>query len=347
MKRVCITGGCGFIGSHFVDYVFKNTDWDIVVLDRLSYASDGYDKLRELGLLGDKRVSVFSADFTNPIIEGLAKEIGNINYIVHMGAESHVANSIIDPKKFAVNNIIGTLEMLEFAKRQKDFEKFIYFSTDEIFGPATEGIGFKEEDGHNPGNPYSASKAGAEDICVAYANTYKLPIMITRTTNIFGERQHLEKFIPMTIRKVLKGETILIHSNPAGTKSTSRFYLYIQNLNSATLFLLKNVNEFLEVHDSKKGKFNITAEREVSNLEVARFIALIVNKWQGENHKKITPFLYEMVDSNSERPGCDFRYVMRDTKLKNLGWSMPVDFENSLENTIRWFLDNPKWLKQA
>ena len=162
--RILITGGCGFIGHHFVDHFLKNTDWHVVILDRLNYASYGFERLRDSNIFnfnGD-RISILTADFTKPIAHGLAREIGAVDYILHLGAETHVDNSIADPLPFVHANVLGTAEMLEAARKQPQLKKFVYFSTDEVFGPAPSGVRYKEWDRYNSTNPYSATKAGGE-----------------------------------------------------------------------------------------------------------------------------------------------------------------------------------------
>ena len=327
MKRILITGGAGFIGHHFAEHVLKNTDWDIVVLDRLNYASSGFDRLRDIQVFDSRRVHLFTANFTHPIESGLEREIGAVDYVAHMGAETHVDRSIENPEPFVMANVVGTMRLLDFARRQSRLEKFIYFSTDEVFGPAPQGVHYKEWDRYNSGNPYAATKAGGEELAVAYANTYRLPVTVTHTMNVFGERQHPEKFIPMTIRNVMTGNKVLVHSNKDRTKAGSRFWIHARNVSSAMMFLLEK-GEFRE-------KYNIVGEREVNNLEMAQLIASAVGK----------PLRYEMVDFHSSRPGHDLRYALDGTKMRELGWKIPIAFENSLRKTIDWTLANPRWLE--
>lgn len=324
-KRVLITGGCGFIGHHIVEHIIKDTDWDIVVLDKLNYASSGFDRLKDIDVFDDKRVLILTADFTRPIEIGLKKEIREVDYILHLGAETHVDKSIEDPEPFVITNVVGTMRLLDFA-RTINPKWFVYFSTDEIFGPAPEGTSYKEWDRYNSTNPYSATKAGGEELCLAYANTYKLPLFITHTMNAFGERQHPEKFIPMTIKKILKGETVIIHSDSTKTKPGSRHWIHARNIASALLFLLENAEQ--------REKYNIVGEKEVNNLEMAQFIAKILGR----------ELKYNMVDFHSSRPGHDLRYSLDGTKLKEMGWKSPINFEQSLEKTIKWTLKNQKWL---
>jgi dTDP-glucose 4,6-dehydratase len=328
-KTILITGGCGFIGHHFVEHVYINTDWNIVIIDKLSYASNGFERLRDTGCLNADRVKVFTNDLINPIPEGIQKEIGkNVNYIVHMAAETHVDNSIKDPKLFLDNNINSTLYLLEYSRTLPNLEIFFYFSTDEVFGPALNDTLFKEWDRHKPTNPYSASKSAAEQICVAYENTYKVPLMIVNVMNAFGERQHVEKFIPLCIKKIMNNETIEIHSYPDKKRSGTRFYIHGRNIAAAVLFLIKN--------GSIGEKYNIAGEKEVSNLEMAQMIAGYMNK----------ELKYKMVDFHSDRPGHDLRYGLDGTKLFNMGFSLPLNFEETLRKTVEWTLlkENIKWL---
>ncbi len=324
-KRILITGGCGFIGHHIVEHIIKNTDWNIIILDKLNYASSGFDRLKDIDVFDDKRVLTLTTDFTRPIETGLKKEIGEIDYILHLGAESHVDKSIENPEPFVITNVVGTMRMLDFAKTINP-KWFVYFSTDEIFGPAAEGTFYKEWDRYNSTNPYSATKAGGEELCLAYANTYKLPVFITHTMNVFGERQHPEKFIPMTIKKVLNGETVIIHSDSTKTKPGSRHWIHARNVATALFFLLENAQQ--------REKYNIVGEKEVNNLEMALFIAKILAK----------ELKYEMVDFHSSRPGHDLRYALDGTKLKEMGLEYPLNFEQSLEKTVKWTLEHQKWL---
>jgi dTDP-glucose 4,6-dehydratase len=328
-KTILLTGGCGFIGHHFAEYIHKNTDWNIVIIDKLTYASMGLNRLRNNELLYSKRVKVFTVDLCNELSEGIKKEIGDdIHYIVHMAAETHVDNSIKEPSKVITNNINSTVNLLEWARILPSLEIFFYFSTDEVFGPALGNTLYKEWDRHRPTNPYSASKSGAENICIAYENTYKIPLMIVNVMNAFGERQHVEKFIPKCIQQILKNETVHIHSYPDKKESGTRFYIHAQNIASAVLFLIKN---------GKIGeKYNISGEKEVSNLDIAQLISKFMNK----------ELQYEMVDFHSSRPGHDLRYGLDGNRIYELGWNPKFNFEDSLEKTIKWTLNNLEWLEE-
>lgn len=326
-KNIIITGGCGFIGHHVVEHFLRKTDYNIFVLDKLNYASFGLERLSSFGALDNKRVKVFTVDTSYALTSGLKKELGRINTIIHMAAESHVDNSIEYPRTFFQNNINGTVEMLEYARELDNLENFFYFSTDEVYGYAPDGTDYKEWDRHKPTNPYSASKSAAENICIAYENTYKLPIMSVNVMNAFGERQHVEKFIPMTIKNILEGNKVLIHSYPDKGRAGSRFYIHARNIAEAVLFLTKN--------GDTGEKYNIVGEKEVDNLELAQFIANVVGK----------PLNYEMVDFHSKRPGHDLRYSLCGEKMNSLGWKIPIGFEKALTKTIEWTIENQRWLK--
>ena len=327
--KIIVTGGCGFIGHHFVEHIFKNTDWEIIIFDKLSYASNGFERLRDTDTLHNSRVKIFTNDLINSLPEGIIKEIGSdVDYIVHMAAETHVDNSIQNPKLFIDNNIYSTLNMLEYAKKLPNLKTFFYFSTDEVFGPALGDTLFKEWDRHKPTNPYSASKSAAEQICISYENTYKIPLMIVNVMNAFGERQHVEKFIPLCIKKLINNEKIYIHSYPDKKTSGTRFYIHARNIAEAVLFLIKNgtVGE----------KYNIAGEKEVSNLEMAQMIAKFIDK----------ELDYELIDFHSSRPGHDLRYGLDGSKLFEMGFKLPINFEESLRKTVEWTIENKKWLEE-
>ena len=219
MTKALITGGAGFIAHHTISYLLKHTDWEIITLDRLDYSGILIVCMilcYHLILILRKRVKIVHHDLKTELNPLVCSEIGQVDYILHF-SRSHVDRSIDYPMEFILDNVVGTANILEFARKQDNLERFVYFSTDEVFGPAPNGIKYKENDRYNSTNPYSATKAGAEELAVAYENTYKLPIYITHTMNVFGERQHPEKFIPMCIKKARDGEVVTIHSDATKT----------------------------------------------------------------------------------------------------------------------------------
>lgn len=329
MKRVLITGAAGFIGHHVVDHVLTNTDWELVLLDRLNCNSSGV-RLQESETFNKykSRCKRVWWDLKSELDASVRHKIGEVNYVFHLAAAAHVHRSITYPMEFVLNNVVGTGNLLEWAKDQTRLEKFVYFSTDEVFGPAAinDSFGFDEEAPYNSKNPYAASKAGAEQLCVAFENAYKMPIIIIRCMDNFGERQNIEKFIPLAIKKVLNGETVTIYSNAAKTESGSRCYIHARNTAAAVLFLIEN--------GSVGEKYNIVGEKEVSNLQMAKLIAEILDK----------PLQYKMVDFNSSRPGHDLRYAMDGRKMRKMGWQVPIPFEESLRKTVLWTVQHPQWL---
>lgn len=339
-ERVLITGIAGFVGHHFAEDILKNTDWEIIGIDRLGISCpNGFDRLREVQVYNKNefgRVQVFSCDLSTPIGHGLEKEIGQVDYIFHLAASSHVDRSITHPVSFTLNNVVSTLNLLEFARRQERLDRFIYFSTDEIFGTAPEGVFYKESDRMNPANPYSGSKAASECMCMAYANTFKVPIVITNSMNIIGERQHPEKFLPLVINKVLDGETVFIHGDPAAEVAGKRHYLHARSIGVAMRHIVTNTYETLDPRYYGIGKFNIVGEKEYDNLTFASMIADAAGR----------ALKYKIVDFHSSRPGHDLRYALDGSKLKASGFDYPITIEESLKTTVRWFLkpENRKWL---
>ena len=324
--KIMITGSNGFIGHHVVEHFLKNTDWEIYALDKLTYASAGFDRVKEIKAFDNKRVRFFTTDITLPISEGIQKECGDVDYILHLAAETHVDRSIDSAEPFVMSNVVGTLHMLEFARKCNNLKAFGYFSTDEVFGPAPEGVNYKEWDRYNCTNPYAATKAGAEQLCLAYMNTYELPGFITHCMNVFGERQHPEKFIPLCIRKIKHGEVVTIHGTVDRKKAGSRFYIHARNVASAVHWLLDKYEQ--------REIYNIVGEKELSNLELAQMIADIM----------AAKLKYEIVDFHSSRPGHDLRYALDGSKLENMGYKIPMSVDEALKKTVEWTLKHKKWL---
>ena len=215
-KKILITGGAGFIAHHVIDKILNSTDWTIVTLDRLDF-SGNLNRLNEivssLPTLEQKRVKVVHHDLKAQLNPEIISTIGDIDFIAHLAAGSHVDRSISYPLEFVFDNVVGTAHILDYARKLDSLERFAYFSTDEVFGPAPLGINYKENDRYNSTNPYSATKAGAEELVVAYENTYGLPSIITHTMNVFGERQNPEKYIPMVIKKVRDNKIVTVHAD--------------------------------------------------------------------------------------------------------------------------------------
>lgn len=333
MKRVLLTGIDGFIGHHIAEGILKNTDWQLVGLSKIDTASTLH-RLQDIDFWGQKyagRVEFVYHDLRAPINAYVANRIGHIDYILHLAASTHVDRSIECPMEFVQDNVVGTCNLLDYARNLKGLELLSYFSTDEVFGPAPEGVAYKEWDRYQSSNPYAATKAGGEELAYSYYNTYGLPVVITHTMNVFGERQHPEKFIPKTVNAVLHNQRLFIHSNPDKTKAGSRFYVHARNVCAAMLFLIDQHQKGVDIIGDK---FNIVGEKELDNLTLAQEIAKVIGK-------KLN---YELVDFHGSRPGHDLRYALDGTKLKEMGFEYPKTFEQSLKKTIDWYLKHQEWL---
>lgn len=331
--KVLVTGGAGFIGSHLVEHLLKNTDWRIAILDRLSYAANGLNRLKDINAFDSSRVQFFPVDISYPISVGVEKEIGAVDYILHLAAETHVDNSISDPRPFVMSNVVGTMEVLQLARRLNGrLKRFVYFSTDEVFGPAYGVQAYKEWDHYDSRNPYSATKAAGEELCLAWANTYRIPLVVMHCMNAFGERQHPEKFIPLVVKKILRGEAIQVHANTDKTVSGSRMYIHARNIADAVLWIIENVKS--GPTGAFRDKFNIIGEREVNNENLVKMIHTDL-QWALDRKFDLR---YELVDFHSSRPGHDFAYRLSGEKLKKMGWVPPNTFEDSLRKTIEWMV---------
>lgn len=343
-KRVLLTGGAGFIGHHIIDLFLEKTDWEIVSLDRLDYSGNLnrlHSVLEKYPKETQQRLKVVWHDLKAPISDLTKNFIGDPNIILHLAASSHVDRSITHPMEFVMDNTVGTVNVLDFARGLKNLERMIYFSTDEIFGIAPPGVSYKERDRYNSTNPYSASKAAGEEFCVAYENTYKLPIFITHCMNVFGERQHPEKFIPLCIRKIRDSEKIFIHSDSTRTIPGSRFYIHAKDVADAILFILTLSPENLKTiytpdwGGAKCPKFNIVGKEEINNLELVKMIA---------NAQGRTP-ICEMVDFHSSRPGHDLRYALDGGYMKSLGWEPRFSLQERISEVTEWSLANKEWIE--
>jgi len=314
--RILLTGGAGFIGSHLTRRLLQ--EHEVVLIDRLD-VSGNLNRLKPY-----PNLRFFYHDLRAPVSDYLSGQLGKFDWILHLGAGTHVDRSIDHPLEFVYDNVVGTCNILDFARR--DGTKFLYFSTDEVFGPAPDQVRYREWDRYNSGNPYSATKAGGEELTLAYGNTYGLPVIITHTMNVIGTHQHPEKFLPKTISKVLEGETVTIHADKSRTKAGSRFYINAEHVADAVVFLMSK-GRFQE-------KYNIVGEREMDNLELATRIAEAVGK----------DLNYEMVDFHSSRPGHDLRYALCGERMAHMGWEPPCTIEDSIPRIVEWYLDNPEWL---
>jgi dTDP-glucose 4,6-dehydratase len=329
--RVLITGGLGFVGHHVVEAFLKKTDWDIVILDGLNYAGD-INKITDITTYPQYKHRIWFVyhNLCSTISDIKHRQIGNIHYCIHLAAESHVENSLHDPIPFAYN-VIATTNLLQYLKdKQPNLIKYIGFNTDEVFGPAPEGVYYKETDKFYPSNPYSASKGGQWCMEYAFWKSFRFPALMCHSMNIFGERQHPEKFIPKTIRAVLKGEKVPIHGIKDGNIS-SRCWIHAREVANGLLFLLDS-GELGET-------YNVIGE-EKSVLDLANAISKVING------KKLEDKQIEWIDYHTQRPGHDIRYALCGDKIKELGWKPSFTLDESLGKMVGWMIlpENLKWL---
>ncbi len=316
MKRVLLTGGAGFVGHHVVKYLVEHTDWDIICLVRLN----GAGHLKNLAEFAENtRVKIVYHDLKFTLNEALREDIGHVDYILHVGANSHVDRSISHPKEFFEDNVMGTVNLLEYMRLHMPNSRLINFSTDEVYGPAPEGYKYTEEDRYRPSNPYSGSKAGQTMAGFSYFNTFGLDVINTFTMNIFGPNQNPEKLIPKAIKCAKERKNMPVFAQLEGDKLVSvgsRHWLHVDNVGSALVFILEN---------GVKGEFyNIVGTDELTNEDVVRE----VNRLLG------TEPLIEYVDFHRSRPGHDRRYAIDGAKLAKLGWTPKLDFKEGIKRVI-------------
>ncbi len=338
-KKVLVTGGAGFIGHLAIKEILASTDWEVLTFDRLSYAGDlrRIDYVtEELGGSSKQRLKFIYHDLKAPLHEDLIKEIIDVSYIIHIGASSHVTRSVENPYVFIQDNIMGSFNLLEAARKLNNLELFYYFSTDEVFGPSLSDEKFKEWDRYNSKNPYSATKAAAEELTISYSNTYSLPVLISHCSNVYGERQHYEKYIPNTINKILSNEEITIHTDSKNIPG-SRYYLYNDDLAKTILFLVQNYKKIKEESfansNTEPTKINISGRSLVNNLEIAELISKNLNE----------DFKYKLVNHDPTRPGHDIKYGLDTTLLESLGGIFDREFKSGLKSTVDWYIENPHW----
>jgi len=307
-KTILVTGGAGFIGSHFVKYLLKERDgYNVINVDALSYAAD-LNRLKEVE--NDARYSFLKADIRN--VKELEKAFsGDIDAVVHFAAETHVDNSIETPSLFADVNVTGTLNLLNLVLSKK-IKKYIHISTDEVYGEIAEGA-FTEESPFRPNSPYSASKAAADFFVRAYMRTYNLPAIIVRPCNNYGPWQYPEKFIPVASCKLLSGEKIPVYAEGLNRRE----WLYVEDCAKAIATIMEKgvIGE----------AYNLGSGVEKKNIDIAEKIVKILGKTT------------DSIEFVKDRPGHDFRYALNSAKIAQLGWQTRMNFDEGLENTVNWY----------
>lgn len=319
--RILVTGACGFIGSHLVDY-FLARGHDVVALDRI-------DETASLGWL-PKEVPMVWHDLRAPIGTGFG--VGQLSkpfdWVCHLAAASHVDRSVRDPVSFLMDNCIGTANLLEWARKANP-GKFLYFSTDEVFGPAKTWSSYPPQARHRPTNPYAASKAAAEALVSTWSSTYGMRIAVSHCTNVYGPRQHPEKLIPLAIRTILQGGTIQVHSRDG--RPARRFYVHVLDVCRAVDAIMSRGSV---VADGRSGRYNISGDAEVTVSDVVERIGEALGKQPR----------VELVEDPPGRPRPDMRYSVDDTETRALGWSPIVSFVSGLYETVEWYKTYaPEW----
>ena len=316
--RLLVTGGLGFIGSHFVDLAVSSGH-EILVLDKMTYAAS----LENLSSGARSHVTLKIGDISEVnFLEESLKNEKEFDCVINFAAESHVDRSINNASIFAQSNVIGTLNILDLVKKGK-CNRMVQISTDEVYGTLESGS-WTENSAMNPRSPYSASKAAAENFCQAYANTYGINVTITRCANNFGPRQSYEKLIPKTIWNAHNEMKIPIY----GTGENRREWLPV----------LVHVKSILKIVNEENNSFDIfnIGGTEITNLNLVKKILNILNKPES------------LIEFTTDRLGHDFRYSVDDLKFKNkFGIYNPDTFDQKLEETISWYLKNLIWLEKS
>lgn len=332
MKTYLVTGGAGFIGSNFIHYMFKkNNDIRIINLDKLTYAGN-LENLKNVE--NNANYSFIQGDICDKDLVGRLFENYDIDYVVNFAAESHVDRSITEPEIFVQTNVLGTSVLLNAAKKSwevdgkfKEGKKYLQVSTDEVYGSLGKTGFFMETTPLDPHSPYSSSKTGADLLVKAYYDTYKMPVNITRCSNNYGAYQFPEKLIPLIINNCLNKKPLPVY----GDGLNIRDWLYVEDHCKAIDMVINN---------GKLGEvYNIGGHNERTNIHII---------------KTIISYLHDNVDSTigeslityvADRKGHDKRYGIDPTKIKEeLGWYPETKFEDGIEMTIKWYLDNKEWM---
>jgi dTDP-glucose 4,6-dehydratase len=311
-----ITGGSGFIGSNFILRLLRERpNARVINLDKLTYAGNPAN-LRDIG--GDERYRFIQGDICDArLVHDVMQET---NYVVHFAAETHVDRSLMEPGSFIQTDVFGTYTLLEAARQSARLERFLHISTDEVYGEvlSTDSPSI-ETDAFNPRSPYSASKAGGEMQCRAYIETYGLPIIVARPANNVGPRQHIEKFVPLCITNALNDQPIPIY----GDGQQVRDRLFVEDHCEALNLLL---------HQGVLGEsYNLGAGNQRPNLDVAELILDLLEK------------PYSLIRFVEDRTGHDRGYYLDSSKIQKLGWTPKHDFQQTIEQTVDWYLQNRWW----
>ncbi|NPV72673.1 MAG: dTDP-glucose 4,6-dehydratase [Pelotomaculum sp.] len=316
-----VTGGAGFIGTNFIRFILAESDWEIVNLDKLTYAGN----LENLADVKDNpRYTFIRGDIADKkLVDEIFKQ-HKFNAVINFAAESHVDRSIQNATPFIATNITGTLVLLD-TSRKYGVEKYVQVSTDEVYGSLENGKGFFTEDTSlAPNSPYSASKASANLLCRAYYKTYNIPVVVTRCSNNFGPYQFPEKLIPLVITNALENKPIPVY----GDGMNVRDWIYV-------LDHCRGLR--LAIEKGTPGEvYNIGGGAQVPNIELIKKILGLVGKPES------------LITFVKDRPGHDRRYAINPKKIRNeLGWTLSFDFDKALADTVNWYVQNRNWWKRV
>lgn len=331
--KIIVTGGAGFIGSALVRQLIQNTEHQVLNIDKLNYAAN-LQSLHEIEQHPRYRFAQMDI-CQSPAIQQLISEY-QPDAIIHLAAESHVDRSITDPNLFVTSNIVGTQVLLEASRQywksldteqQRDF-RFLYVSTDEVYGSRVASETVDETAAYRPNSPYAASKAAATHLVRAYGRTYRLPVISTYSSNNYGPWQYPEKLIPLSIRNALSWQPITVY----GSGQQQRNWLYVNDHVDALLLILQQ--------GEIGANYNIGGDNEISNLELVQLICRQLDQLapaaSGNPYQELISFV-------ADRPAHDLRYGIDDTKLRQqLGWSPKFSFEHGIQHTINWYLTHFK-----
>ena len=323
MSTLLITGGAGFIGSNLVHHALANTTDRLVIVDKLTYAGS---LLNLEGAVGTPRVVFVQADIADEAAISRVFEEHAPDAVLNLAAETHVDRSIDSPRPFVDTNVVGTLVLLEAARKFKT-RRFLHVSTDEVYGTLGPDGLFSEETPYAPNSPYAASKASADHLVRAYFHTYKLPVLITNCSNNYGPRQFPEKLIPLMVLNAIDGRPLPIY----GDGGNVRDWLHVDDHCAGLLRVLAKglVGE----------KYNIGGGNERTNLQIVDAICDVLDtlRPQAKSCKTLKTFV-------PDRPGHDRRYAIDATKIRReLGWAPRRSFEDGLQETARWYLEHRDW----
>jgi dTDP-glucose 4,6-dehydratase len=333
-KKICVTGGAGFIGSHLVKLlVNKYPDYKIVNLDKLTYAGN-LENLKEIENASNYEFvkgDIVDTDFINNLFAEY-----QFDAVIHLAAESHVDRSIESPMDFIMTNIVGTANLLNAAKfnwkDNYDDKLFYHVSTDEVYGSLGETGMFLETTSYDPRSPYSSSKASSDHLVRAYYHTYGLPVVISNCSNNYGSHQFPEKLVPLFIHNIKNNKPLPVY----GKGENIRDWLWVEDHARAIDVIF---------HQAKLGEtYNIGGHNEWTNIDLIKVVCKVMDKKLGRTEGTSEKLITYVTD----RAGHDMRYAIDATKLKNeLGWVPSLQFEEGLENTIDWYLANEEWLNNV